>query len=123
MTGLKQKSKQTLDIIAGNPKISATQAYLETHSTANRVTAGTNVGKLLRNPAAQIYLKKHTDKAKQTIVQLMETAKDETKLNAAKDILDREYGKATQRVEQSTTGVILTIDLTSSLTTDTEVAQ
>lgn len=120
MAGLKTKSKEVLDIIASDPKISATQAYLEVHNTENRVTAGTNVGKLLRKPSAQIYLKKHTDKARETVVQLLDSEKDDIRLRASTDILDRTHGKATQRTEVTTQGITLNIDLTSSLELDQE---
>jgi hypothetical protein len=46
------------------------------------------------------------------IVDLLKADKDEVKLAASKDILDRVHGKATQKIEQSTTGVTLNIDLT-----------
>lgn len=113
---LKENSKRILDVIAGQDAKNATQAYLSVHPDAAPITAATNAYKLLQKPAAQIYLQEHIDNAKNTVVELMNTAKkEEIRLSAAKDILDRETGKAIQRVEQHTTGVTLTIDLTSSI--------
>jgi hypothetical protein len=112
---LKDKSKQVLDIIASNPKINNTDAYLAVHKTDNRVSAATNAYKLLQKPEAQIYLEKHIQRAKNRVVQLVDSEKEEIALRAADSLLDRALGKATQRVEQTTTGVTLTIDLTSAL--------
>lgn len=107
---LKTKSKQVLDLIAGDPKLSQTDAYQMVHS-GNRQTARTNAYKLLRKPEAQIYLQKHVNKARVKIVELVGSTKDEVALNASKDILDREYGKPTQRTENLTTAVNLNLSL------------
>jgi hypothetical protein len=112
---LKPKSKQVLDIIAAQPKTNATEAYLQVHGTDNRVTAATNAYKLLQKPESQIYLEKHIDRARDTVIQLLNSDKDEIRLRSSQDILDRSHGKATTRIEQQTTGVTLNIDLTSSL--------
>lgn len=117
---LKVKSKEVLDLIASEPKISGTDAYLKVHKTENRTTAASNVHQLLKKPEAQIYLEKHIRKARNTIVSLLDSEKDDIRLRSADSILDRQLGKATQRTEINTTGVTLTIDLTSALSdTDT----
>ena len=116
MAGLKANSKAVLDIIATQKQRNAAQAYREVHPNADDITARTNAWKLLQKPSAQIYLQEHIDTAKQTIVELArESKKDDIRLRASQDILDRETGKAIQRVEQHTTGVTLNIDLSSSL--------
>lgn len=113
---LKANSKKILDIIAAQPEQNASKAYRMVHTEATPITAATNAYKLLQKPAAQIYLQQHVDNAKETVVELMNTAKkEEVRLSAAKDVLDREHGKATQRVESQSTGVTLSIDLTSAL--------
>lgn len=118
--GLKANSKRILDIIASQPKQNATKAYMEVHPEASPVTARNNASQLLKKPEAQIYLQKHIDKAKETVVQLMNSSKkDEIRLNASKDILDREYGKATQRTEIKGTIVSVQMDLTSTVVQDT----
>lgn len=118
ITTLKPKSIATLDEIIANPKAPNTDAYLKTHPTISRDSARASVAELLAKPSAQIYLQKHISLAKQKIVHLTRDGKDEVALRAAQDILDREYGKAKQSVEMHTTGVTLTIDLTSSLETE-----
>lgn len=112
---LKANSKKTLDIIAGQEKRNATEAYIQTHPDVSRAVAQAQSAKLMAKPEAQIYLQEHVNKAKETIVSLMDSDKDETRFKASEAILDRELGKATQRIEQHTTGVTLTIDLTSAL--------
>jgi len=103
---LKQKSKDTLDLIAGNPKISATEAYIRTHSTNNRKSANASVHKLLAKPSSQIYLKKHIDKAREKIVELVDTEKLDIALKASQDILDRTQGKAVQRQQVQSSNLI-----------------
>lgn len=115
---LKANSKAVLDIIATQKERNATKAYKEVHPNASNMTATVNAHQLLKKPEAQIYLKQHIDKAQETIVDLMvNSEKDDIRLRAATDVLDRSHGKATQRIEQSTTGVTLNIDLTSALAT------
>jgi len=113
--GLKANSKKVLDIIAGQQAKNATQAYKVVHPDASDVTARTNAYKLLQKPASQIYLQEHISKAKETIVELMSSDKDDIRLRSAVDILDRTHGRATQRTEVQTTGITLNIDLTSTL--------
>ncbi len=123
---LKENSKRILDIIATQKEKNATKAYKEVHTGASDVTARTNVHQLLKKPEAQVYLQKHIEKAKETKVRILETSEKKPEDirwatladNVATDVLDREYGKATQRVEQHNTTVNLNLDLTSI--TDTE---
>jgi hypothetical protein len=112
---LKANSKAVLDIIATQKERNLTKAYKEVHQNASLDTARSAVSALMAKPEAQLYLEEHINKAKETIVGLMNSEKDDIKLRAATDVLDRSTGKAIQRVEQHTTGVTLTIDLTSAL--------
>lgn len=112
---LKQNSKQILDIIATQSARNATQAYKEVHPNASDVTARNNVSQLLKKEDAQIYLQKHVDKARSTIVSLLDSKKDEIKLKSAQEILDRNTGKSIQRTEVNSNNITLSIDLTSSL--------
>jgi hypothetical protein len=118
MSGLKHNSKKVLDIIAGQTKQNATQAYKEVHPDATDITARTNAHQLLQKPSAQIYLQKHIDKAKEKVVELIDSPKEQIALQASESVLDRALGKATQRTEVSTTGITLNIDLTNTLLTD-----
>jgi hypothetical protein len=112
---LKANSKKVLDIIATQKKKNATEAYRQVYGDVAPITARANAYQLLQKPSAQIYLQTHIDNARQTVVDLLKSEKDDIRLRSAQDILDREHGKATQRIEQQTTGVTLTIDLTSAL--------
>jgi hypothetical protein len=112
---LKANSKKTLDIIAGQTKRNATQAYLQTHPNSSVQAAQAKVSQLLAKPEAQLYLNQHVEKAKATIVELLDSEKDDIRLRASTDILDRTHGKAIQQIQQSTVGITLNIDLTSSL--------
>ena len=115
---LKENSKRTLDIIATQKKRNATQAYKQTHPNASNKVATIEATKLLAKPEAQIYLQEHVNRAKTTVVELLNSEKDDIRLRSATEILDRNLGKSTQRIEQHTTGITLNIDLSSALQAD-----
>ncbi len=115
---LKANSKKTLDIYQAQKKKNATQAYMQTHPEASIETAKARASELLAKPEAKLYLDAHIDKAKQTIVSLMDSEKDDIRLRASTDILDRSHGKAVSTVVNQTTGIMLSIDLTSALDTE-----
>lgn len=113
---MKTKTKAFADELLSNPKLSQTEAYIRTHSTTNRKSASVSASRLLAKPSVGIYLEEHVNTARKRIVELVSGAsKEEVQIRAAQDILDRHYGKATQRVEQTSTGITLNIDLTSAL--------
>lgn len=117
---LKRNSKAILDVYAEQEDKNITQAYKAIHKDASNITAGVNGWKLLQKPEAQIYLKEHIENARENIVELANSARSEkVRLEANQDILDRAHGKATSRVEATTTGVTLQIDLTSALLEET----
>lgn len=102
--GLMPKTKEFLDLVVTDRKISRTQAYLDTHETNNRATAKNAASKLINRPASQIYLKKHLELAKSNKIQIMndamkseKTADRELANKVAEQIMDRELGKAVQR--------------------------
>lgn len=107
-----------LDLLIQDPKLTQTDAYLMVHGKANRQTARTNSAKLMKKPEAHIYLQEHVEKARRTIVSLTDSDKDEIRLRASQDILDREHGKATTVTEVKSTGVTINIDLASALALD-----
>jgi len=113
---MKLKTKAFADELLAHPKLSNTEAYLRTHQTTNRKSASVSASKLLAKPSVSIYLEKHISNARKRVVDLIDNAgKEEIQLRAAQDILDRSYGKATQRTEGVATGITLNIDLTGSL--------
>ena len=117
---LKANSKKVLDIIATQKKRNGTKAYMEVHPDASLATARNEASQLLKKPEAQLYLQEHVDRAKATIVDLLNSEKDDIRLRSATDILDRTHGKAIQQVHQTTQGITLNIDLSSALTQDPE---
>jgi hypothetical protein len=98
MAGLKENSKRVLDIIATQEKRNAKAAYKQVHPDASDITAAVNAYQLLAKPAAQLYLESHINKAKETIVGLMDSDKPDIQLRAATDVLDRSQGKAVQQI-------------------------
>lgn len=120
---LKHNSKRVLDIIAGQTQRNASKAYKEVYPNASQLTALNNASQLLKKPEAQVYLQQHVDKATTTVVELLDSQKDDIRLRSAQDILDRNHGRATQKVEQHSTGITLTIDLTSALQTPELIEQ
>jgi hypothetical protein len=112
---MKTKTKEFVDELLLNPKLSHTEAYLRTHQTTNRKSASVGAARLLSKPSVAIYLEKHVSKARQRIVDLVDNAgKEDVQLRAAQDILDRVYGKATQRAEVQSFGISFNIDLSGN---------
>lgn len=116
---LTRKQEVFVNALLSDKKVSgaeaARRAYNVTTDNAARAIASENLTK----PNVMQHLQANSERAEQVIVSLLGAEKDEVKLASAKDILDRVHGKATQKIEQTTTGVTLTIDLTSALS-DTE---
>ena len=111
---LKANSKKVLDLYAAQEKKNAAAAYKAVHPEANSTTAATNAYKLLQKPAANIYLEQHIDNARSTIVDLSQNSeRDNIRLQASQDILDRSYGKATNKTETTTLSI-------EAILTDTE---
>lgn len=113
--GLTRKQKAFAQHLLNNPKDSATEAAAQAYKITNRKSAEVIASENLGRPSIQLYLNEHIDKAKNRVVELVDSDKEDIALRASDSILDRALGKATQRIEQHTTGVTLTIDLTSAL--------
>lgn len=84
-----------------------------------------------KRPAVLELLHKHEMEAQEAVLDIMRYAKDygstrdrdgavyaRVAMDGANSLLDRIHGKATTVVEQHTTGVTLTIDLSGALTDD-----
>lgn len=111
---MKPKTKEFADKVLSDPKISNTQAYIDTHQTNDRNSAKANASKLLAKANVKIYMKKHEQMAKNKIVSLL-SSKDETALKAAQDILDRNFGKSVQRQVSQNTNINLDIPASKEL--------
>jgi phage terminase small subunit len=112
MKQLTKKQANFVRELIENPKISATEAAARAYNASTREVASAVATENLRKPLIMQHLQANSERAEQVIVDLLKAEKDEVKLAASKDILDRVHGKATQKIEQSTTGVTLNIDLT-----------
>jgi DNA-binding MarR family transcriptional regulator len=109
--GLKPKSKQVLDLLLENPKLSQTEAYAMVHGNATRKTAATAASALIRKPEARIYSERAVGKAKRRIVTLVDSKNEGIALKASADILDRTEGKAVQKSENINRTVEVKLDL------------
>lgn len=112
---LKKNSKDVLDIIVAQETRNATQAYKQVHPKASTNSAKSNVYNLLKKPEAQIYMQEHVNKAKSKVVELIDSNKEEIAFKASEAVLNRELGTPTQTIVKQTSGITLTIDLTSAL--------
>lgn len=110
--GLKPKSKQVLDLLLENPRLSQTEAYMRVHGTTNRATAAAKASELVRKDTARIYSERAVGKAKRKIVQLVDSGNENIALKAAQDVLDRTEGKAVQKTENLSRTVEVKLDLT-----------
>ena len=111
---LKANSIKILDVALAQPELNQTQAYKQIHTSAKDITARTNAYKLFKKPEAQIYLQKHIETAKNRVVSLIGSEKEDIALRASEAVLDRALGKATQRTEVASTKLSINIDLTGS---------
>lgn len=107
---LAPKTKQLIDLLIDNPKLTQTEAYLMLHDTT-RKAARTNASRALASDGAQIYRASHVSAARRRIVQLVKSGNESIALKAAQDILDREHGKPTQKHESKQTVVRVELDL------------
>lgn len=77
-----------------------TKAALEAYDTTDYKTAGAIASENLKKPSIMEKFKAAQDIAHSTIVSLATGAENEAvRLNAAKDIMDRTEGRATQKTE------------------------
>ncbi len=121
---LTTKQKIFVKHIIDNPKQSATKAALAAYNiTEAGSTARTIAAQNLAKPSIVSALAAHNQLIENTLINTVNDYKESEKIperslavDTAKYIHDKIHGKATQRVEQTTTGVTLTIDLTSALT-------
>lgn len=110
--GIKPKTKEFIDLMNDNPKLSATEAYLRTHQTENRITAGNAASKLLKTPGVIGYKDAAVKKAKRRIVSLVDSTNESIALKASQDIIDRNEGKSVQKNETVSRTVEVKLDLT-----------
>lgn len=112
--GIKPKTKAFIDLMTDNPKLSATEAYIQTHETDNRKAASVQAAKLLAKPSVIGYKDSAVRKAKNRIVSLVQSSNESIALKASQDILDRNEGKAVQKTENLSRTVTLKLDITGA---------
>ena len=119
---LTRKQKAFADYLLNNPKASATSAYRENYNATSETGIRVEASRTLAKPSVIKYLELHGDKAIADMIEIAEYSKRLGKskpsyaavaVTANKDIIDRAYGKATQRVEVSTKKVSININLSS----------
>jgi len=107
---LTRKQKAFVDKLIENPKLSPTQAAIETYGKPDRPTSYNTAAVIahenLNKPNVQLYMNKHIDKAKQKVVSLLDSENEQIILASAKDILDRTYGKASQNTQSTSVSYI-----------------
>lgn len=115
---LTRKQKAFANHLINNPKDSATEAAQQTYKTISRKSAEVIASENLRKPSIQIYLNEHIDKAKNKVVTLVDSDKEDIALRASESVLDRALGKPVQSLQVQSTSVNINIDLTTDETED-----
>lgn len=109
--GLKPKTKAMIDLLESNPKLSQTEAYIRTHMTNSRKTAGIEASKLLKKPSVIGYRDSAVKRAKLRIVTLVDSSNESIALKASESIIDRNEGKAVQKQDITSRTVEVKLDL------------
>lgn len=111
---LTRKQKMFADALIKDPKKSGSEVVKQIYNVNTDNTARSIASENLTKPNILAYMVEKSTLAEQRIIQLMRSDNERIALDASKDILDRVHGKATQRIEQQSTSVKISIDLTSS---------
>ena len=128
---LTYKQKIFVKHIIDNPKESATKAALKAYNISPEgSTARTIAAQNLAKPSIVSALANHNQTIENTLINTVNDYSNSDKLgerslavDTAKYIHDKIHGRATQKIEQHTTGVTLNLDLTSSLGSDLQQAE
>lgn len=124
-SNLTRKQNAFVRHLVQHPKASGTEAAAAAYNTTSRHTAEQIAHENMRKPEIMLELSKHSGTAELTMLEVMEYSKDYGRqgdkagaayagvaISAARDILDRIHGKATQRIEASSKVVTISVDLT-----------
>lgn len=112
--GLKTKTKEFVDTLIDNPKMTQGEAYLATHKTNSKRNASIAASKLLKQPNVIGYKSSAVGKAKRRIITLVDSENQSIALKASQDIIDRNEGKAVQKSESINRTVEVKLDLTGA---------
>lgn len=94
---IRPATKKAVDLLMANPKMSQTEAWLQTHKTTSPASARATASKVLAKPNIQLYRQAHIDKATRRIVDLVDSKREDIALKASESILDRTYGKSVNK--------------------------
>lgn len=109
MSKMKPKTKAFLDKLLSDPKIDRNKAWMETHNTNNPRSAAATAAEVLARPSSQLYLQQHIDKAKERIVSLVDSNREDIALKASESILDRELGKPIVKQQIQSTRISISL--------------
>lgn len=115
---LTPNQKKYADIKNSNPNISLSEVARRSYPNANSDTIRQIVNQNEKNTSIAIYSDEQLKDAKALIHSVVNNPEEKTRdrLTAAFRIEDRVLGTPVQQIHQTTTGITLNIDLTSSLT-------
>ena len=121
---LTRKQKAFADQLIANPTMSGKAAALKAYGNIAPGTAEQVAHYNMKSPLVQAYMQKHSELAQEAMLELLANSRQFAKggdrdgaayagvaFNIAKDIMDRVHGKATQKIEQQSTSVTISIDL------------
>jgi len=124
---LTRKQQAFVRELVNNPKMSATKIAEKTYNTLSYSAARAIASENLTKPNIRTELAKYSDRVEQVLFNTIDQWGEHDKprqreiaIDTAKFVHDKIHGRATQRIEQSTQGVTLNIDLTSTLNPDEE---
>lgn len=126
---LTRKQAVFVQHVVEHPKEPYTEAAIVAYKTEDRNVARSIATENMSKPAIQSALAQYSDLVEDTLSTTVRdwgkadnTRKREIAQNAAMYIHDKVHGKATQRIEQTSTTVSITIDL-SGVSLDSEVIE
>lgn len=109
---LAPKTVQLIELLENNPKLTQAEAYSMLHNVKDSRVAAANASRVLASDSARIYKDSAVRKAKKKIVSLIDSDNEQIAIKASQDVLDRTEGKATQKTEQTSRTVHVSLDLT-----------
>ena len=122
-----RKHKAWADALLNDKSKSLLQATREAYPDAQQNTQQLIAQKNKNNPVIQAYMQRHSDIATNAMMETLEVSRVYSKKGGtagaayagvvatiSKDIHDRVFGKATQKIDMQSTNVSVNIDLTAS---------
>lgn len=118
---LTRKQSAFVKHLIEHPKDSGTEAVMQTYDVKSRQTAESIAYENLRKPQIVTELAKYNNLVENTLINTINDYSTSDKLgqrtlavDTAKYIHDKIHGKATQKIEQQSTKLVINIDLTGT---------